>query len=48
MSVDVMKLQSWTTSRVEITDGEVLTKVFLGTRRDANTILGTFSEYLPS
>lgn len=49
MSPGAMKLRSWLnkTFRVEMTDGRVLTGVFLCTDRDANIILGSCSEYLP-
>lgn len=49
MSPGAVKLRSWLnkTFRVEMTDGRVLTGIFLCTDRDANIILGSCSEYLP-
>lgn len=49
MSSGAVQLRSWLnkTFRVEMTDGRVLTGVFLCTDRDANIILGSCSEYLP-
>lgn len=49
MSPGAVQLRSWLnkTFRVEMTDGRVLTGVFLCTDRDANIILGSCSEYLP-
>lgn len=50
MSKGAVKLRSWLNKsfRVEMTDGRVLIGVFLCTDRDANVILGSCSEYLPS
>lgn len=50
MSPGAVKLRSWLnkTFRVEMTDGRILTGVFLCTDRDANIILGSCSEYLPA
>lgn len=50
MSPGAVKLRSWLnkTFRVEMSDGRVLTGVFLCTDRDANIILGSCSEYLPT
>lgn len=49
MSPGAVQLRTWLnkTFRVEMTDGRVLTGVFLCTDRDANIILGSCSEYLP-
>lgn len=49
MSPGAITLRSWLnkTFRVEMTDGRVLTGIFLCTDRDANIILGSCSEYLP-
>lgn len=49
MSPGAVQLRSWLNKmfRVEMTDGRVLTGVFLCTDRDANIILGSCSEYLP-
>lgn len=49
MSPGAIKLRSWLNKsfRVEMTDGRVLTGIFLCTDRDANIILGSCSEYLP-
>ncbi|XP_056637863.1 N-alpha-acetyltransferase 38-B, NatC auxiliary subunit [Diorhabda sublineata] len=46
----VSLLRSWLNKsfKVEMTDGRVLVGIFLCTDRDANIILGSCSEYLPS
>lgn len=50
MSPGAVKLRSWLNKsfRVEMTDGRILAGVFLCTDRDANLILGSCSEYLPT
>lgn len=43
-----MKLRGWLnkTLKIEMSDGRILTGIFLCTDRDANIILGSCSEYL--
>ncbi|CAH1160072.1 unnamed protein product [Phaedon cochleariae] len=50
MTSGAVQLRSWLNKsfRVEMTDGRVLIGIFLCTDRDANIILGSCSEYLPS
>ncbi|ENN72979.1 hypothetical protein HUJ04_005417 [Dendroctonus ponderosae] len=49
-STGASKLRSWLnkTLKIRMTDGRTLLGVFLCTDRDANIILGSCSEYLPT
>ncbi|CAG9761975.1 unnamed protein product [Ceutorhynchus assimilis] len=49
-SPGALQLRSWLnkTLKIKMTDGRTLIGVFLCTDRDANIILGSCSEYLPS
>ncbi|KAJ8977763.1 hypothetical protein NQ317_001673 [Molorchus minor] len=50
MSLGAVKLRSWLNKsfRIEMTDGRILIGIFVCTDRDANVILASCSEYLPS